>query len=81
MTAMNSLWFLAGSIAGGFHVWMLWQASQPHSRGMMWHWTRLFLIGGVLGFAAVTGGILPAAAGWAVAYFAVVGFVATRNVS
>ncbi len=79
MTATNALWFLVGLASGGIHIWMLWQAAQPQSHGTTWHWTRLLLIGGGMTIAAVSGGILAAAAGWAVAYFAIVGFIATRG--
>jgi hypothetical protein len=75
---MNPIHFfclLAGAGAGATHAWMLWRASQPSAVGVSWHWTRLVLIAGLLVASAVSGGILPAAAGWGIGYFSTVGFV------
>ena len=79
MMAILGLWFVAGLLAGGVHVGMLWQATQAPFHGAAWHWTRLLFVAGVLVAAAIAGGILQAATGWAVAYFATIGVVATRK--
>lgn len=79
MTTISALWFLLGVVAGSVHVWMLWQTSQSLRRSGAWYWIRLPLIGSVLVAAAVCGGILPTAAGWALAYFATVGVIAARR--
>ncbi len=76
MNPIHFVWLLAGVGAGATHAWMLWRASQPAAHRLSWHGTRLVLIGGVLVAAAVSGGILPAAAGWGLGYFSTVGFVA-----
>lgn len=73
------LWFVIGMSAGGSHVWLVWRASQPPFYGAAWHLPRLLLIGGVLFASAVYGGLLPAVAGWVIAYFAMVGIVAMRS--
>ena len=79
MTALIVFWLLAGTAAGAAHVWMLWRASQPPFLGASWHWTRLLLTGGVLVTSAVLDGLLPAAVGYGLAYFATVGIVAIRT--
>ena len=79
MNPMFVLWFVIGMSAGGAHVWLLWRASQPPFHGLAWHLPRLLLIGGVLFASAVWGGLLPAVAGWVIAYFASVGTVAMRS--
>jgi hypothetical protein len=60
---------------------MLWQASRLPFHGAAWHWTRLFLIGGVLIASAISGGILATAAGWGISFFATVGTVALRSLN
>jgi hypothetical protein len=72
-------WFVIGMFAGGAHLWLLWVASQPPFHGAAWHLPRLLLIGGALFVSAVWGGLLPAVAGWMVAYFAGLGTVAIRS--
>lgn len=79
MNTIFVLWFVIGILAGGAHVWLLWRASQPPFHEVAWHLPRLLLIGGVLFASAVWGGLLPAVAGWMIAYFATVGIVATRS--
>jgi hypothetical protein len=79
MNAMNLLWFILGFAAGGAHVWMLWQASQPPFHGVTWHFPRLMLIGSVLFASAIGGGMPPAIAGWVISYFISVGIFAIRS--
>jgi hypothetical protein len=79
MNATLVLWFLIGMLAGASHVWMMWRASQPPFYGLIWYLPRLLFIGGILFATAVQGGLLPAVAGWLVAYFTLVGVIAMRG--
>ena len=67
MTGMIVLWFAMGTLIGALHAYSLWKSSQPPFHSAAVGLLRLLLIGGLLVAAAFNGGILPAAAGWAVA--------------
>ena len=79
MNAMLLLWFLIGMSAGGSHIWLLRRASQPPFHGAAWQLPRSLVSGGVLFASAVWGRLLPAVAGWTIAYFTAVGVVAIRS--
>ncbi len=78
MTAMSLIWFFVGILAGGLHIGMLKQASQPTTQSLPWHWVRLPLVGAIFVASALCGGILQTAFGWVIAYFATLAVVAIR---
>ena len=65
MTTVLMLWTVLGLLSGAIQGSSLWQeASNLRNSGMLAP-VRLIGIAGFFGFAAVEGGILAAAAGWA----------------
>jgi hypothetical protein len=65
------MWLTAGLVLGVMHASEIWRAARRPSVattivGLM----RLLVVGLVLTAAAILGEILPAAAGWAVGFFA-----------
>ena len=64
MTAMFVLWLLIGVATGVLHAFALWGAAHRMTGRIGLPW-RLPLVGAALVAAALVGGILPTAAGWA----------------
>ncbi len=70
------VWLAVGVGLGILHAAGIWRASkQPTALSALTGFIRIVLVGRVLAAAAVLGGILPAAAGWATGYFAAVATV------
>lgn len=68
MTAAFAIWLVAGLALGAVHAWLLWKAAQPP-----FHWAggvflRILPVAAVFLAAGYAGGILPVAAGWAIAF-------------
>jgi hypothetical protein len=81
MIWFHAPWLAFGVALGVLHATSVWRSTKHTSAitafiGM----ARLLTIGLALAAGAVGGGVLPAAAGWAVGFFASVGLVmATRS--
>jgi len=76
MTRVHAIWLAVGLMLGVVHATGLWRSARQRTTtaavvGLM----RLLLVGLALAAAAIFGGIVPAAAGWAVGFFASVGIV------
>lgn len=79
MMWIYSAWVAAGIVLGVFHATGVWRsAKRPSSWTALLGLARLLAVGLVLTAAAILGGILPAATGWAVGFFAALGLVAQR---
>lgn len=79
MTATFAIWLAVGVALGAVHAWAIWRASQPpfHLAGAAV--LRLLPVAAVFFAAAFWGGLIPAAAGWAAAFFVSVAAVALRK--
>jgi hypothetical protein len=61
----NFIWLAAGGLAGCLHAWLMWRGVQrPTAWAPVLGMLRLGVVAAVLVIAAMSGGILAAAAGW-----------------
>lgn len=81
MTVTFLLWIATGLITGAGHACLLWKTSQPPFHHASAGLLRLLPVGAVLFAAAVGGGLIPVAAGWAVAFAVTVGIIAGRKMA
>ena len=76
MTWIHAAWVVVGLVLGVVHAAGIWRsAKHPTATTAVMGLVRLLVVGLALAAAAIFGGILPAAAGWAVGFFASVGIV------
>ena len=67
MTWIHGVWIVVGVVLGGLHAHGIWQtARRGDAMTAMVGMVRLLVVGLALAGAAIFGGILPAAGGWAV---------------
>ena len=80
MTWIHAAWVVVGLVLGVVHAAGIWRSEkQPTAMTAVMGLARLLVVGLPLAGAAVFGGILPAAAGWAVGFLTSVGtLLATR---
>ncbi|HEX4996779.1 MAG TPA: hypothetical protein VFY29_01040 [Terriglobia bacterium] len=78
MTGPVVFWFALGALAGLAHVRLLWRAAQMRIRSRFFP-SRMLVVVGVLFAAALFKELLPAAAGWSVAFTAGVGLFLLRR--
>jgi hypothetical protein len=81
MTWIHAAWAAAGLLLGIGHAAGMWRSAQrPNAASAVAGLARLVVVGLALAAAAIWGGILPTAVGWAVGFFARVGLAgATRS--
>ncbi len=80
MTWLSAVWMVFGAAIGVLHAAGVWRsASRPSVMSALLGLVRLVVVGLALVASAILGGILPAAAGWALGYFAAVAFLSTRR--
>ena len=76
MTWIHAAWLVVGLVLGIVHATGIWRtAKHPSATTAVLGLVRLLAVGLALASAAILGGILPAAAGWAVGFFASAGIV------
>lgn len=76
MIWIHAAWVAVGLVLGIVHAAGTWRSVKyPTVATAVMGLVRLLVIGVALATAAVFGGILPAAVGWAVSFFASVGIV------
>ena len=80
MIWIQATWVVLGVVLGILHAAAIWRsARRPTTTTAVIGSIRLLLVGLTLAAAAIFGGVLPAAAGWAVGFFGGVAIVlATR---
>ena len=76
ITWVHIIWFAAGSLLGLAHASGIWRSTK-HLTAMtaVMGMVRLAATGIGLALAAIFGGILPAASGWAIGFFVSVGMM------
>ena len=80
MTWIYGAWVVVGLVLGVVHAAGVWRsAKHPTATTAVMGLARLLVVGLALAAAAIFGGILPAAAGWAVGFYASVGFRVLRR--
>ena len=76
MTWMHVAWLVVGLVLGVTQAIGIWRsAKRPTATTAVMGLVRLLVVGLALALAAIFGGILPAAAGWAAGFFASIGIV------
>lgn len=80
MSWIDGAWILFGLALGVFHAAGIWRSARPRTATTaLVGLARLLVVGLALAAAALFGGILAAAAGWAVGFFCVVAAVMTAQ--
>jgi hypothetical protein len=80
MTWICGAWAVVGLALGVVHAAGVWRsARRPTATTAVMGLARLLVVGLALAAAAIFGGILPTAAGWAVGFFASVVFWVLRR--
>jgi hypothetical protein len=76
MSWITVAWIAGGLLLGMMHAAGIWRsARRPTSHGALMGVLRLMVVGLGLTLAALGGGILPSASGWATGFFASVAIV------
>jgi hypothetical protein len=80
MTWIHAAWLAGGFVLGVVHATGIWRSVKRPTMGTTaLGLVRLLVVGLALAAAAIFGGILPAAGGWAIGFFASVGSVMVRR--